>query len=461
MEAYHSFLNELVNKQSGEFYESWRIKWITYFEARKKEVERDEIIDSFGDQVKWGFKDTRPWINRVSEGCRLCGEGEWSCLFITGKCNAHCFYCPSSQDSDDLPSSQQMTFTRPEQYARYLKEFQFKGCSFSGGEPLMEKERVMNFLRIIRREVHPVPYTWMYTNGILANRDFFKMMAEAGLNEIRFNIGAVGYSLDAIRMAKGVIPVITVEIPAVPESSYQLKKLLPVMIDLGVDHLNLHQLRLTRYNAPHMLRRNYTYLHGERPTVLESELAALEMIRYVKENNLDIGVNYCGFQYKNRFQKAGYRRKIARRAQRSHYITENGYAVRVYGTEKIMDPDQNLSMVQIREQHRRKELVEILPERFETGIRYFNTLIFYFTGSTLSPASSFTDTMNTVDDNLLPGEIFAYETAPASYPVIVSSGKKDPLLKMLNSDGSDIPEDPTLFRIWKCWFIESGLRPYF
>lgn len=88
-------------------------------------------------------------------------------------------------------------------------------------------------------------------------------------------------------------------------------ELIPKMIKAGVTNLNLHQLRLTPYNAPKLLQRPYTYIPAERPIVLESELAALEIIDRAQKNSCDIGINYCSFFFKNRFQKAGYKKMLA------------------------------------------------------------------------------------------------------------------------------------------------------
>ena len=57
----------------------------------------------------------------------------------------------------------------------------------------------------------------MYTNGILADVSKFRKLAAAGLNEIRFDIGATTYGLDKVKLAKGILPNVTIEIPAVPE----------------------------------------------------------------------------------------------------------------------------------------------------------------------------------------------------------------------------------------------------
>jgi hypothetical protein len=151
----------------------------------------------------------------------------------------------------------------------------------------------------------------MYTNGILMTREIAGQLAEAGLDEIRFDIGATGYNCHKIAAAKGIIPVISVEIPAVPEALPILKQLLPELPQLGVQHLNLHQMRLTQHNFKHLNERGYTFLHGEKVTVLDSELTALEILSFVHRNQLSLPVNYCSFVFKHRHQKAAARRRTA------------------------------------------------------------------------------------------------------------------------------------------------------
>lgn len=89
-------------------------------------------------------------------------------------------------------------------------------------------------------------------------------------HEIRFNLGATHYNPKVLKDASRYIEHVTVEIPCVPEEVGRLKQLLPVLAASGVTYLNLHQLRLTSHNASEMLSREYTYLHGEQPVVLES-----------------------------------------------------------------------------------------------------------------------------------------------------------------------------------------------
>ena len=60
--------------------------------------EREQIIEMLSNHVSWGYKGSKADVNNLSPGCRHCGQGDWSCLFINGLCNASCFYCPAPQD---------------------------------------------------------------------------------------------------------------------------------------------------------------------------------------------------------------------------------------------------------------------------------------------------------------------------------------------------------------------------
>jgi pyruvate formate-lyase activating enzyme-like uncharacterized protein len=253
-------------------------------------------------------------------------EGSWSCLFINGRCNCSCFYCPSPQEETGTPQTNGIPFSSAFDYAEYLAALGFTGASLSGGEPLLTVDRTLEYLKAIRKRCGDGIHIWLYTNGALLTSEVCKRLRDAGLDEIRFDIGAVRYNLKKARVAVGTIPVVTVEIPAVPEDFGLLKDKLNEMADTGVNHLNLHQLRLTPHNFGKLAGRGYTFIHGEKITVLESELAALRLVRYGIENRMPLPVNYCSFPYKRRFQRAATRRRAAIRVTKGHEeVTESGY----------------------------------------------------------------------------------------------------------------------------------------
>jgi pyruvate formate-lyase activating enzyme-like uncharacterized protein len=202
------------------------------------------------------------------------------------------FLLPSPQDDISVPTTNRLPFAKPADYTAYVARCGFQGVSISGGEPLMTPDRTLRFLEALNHFDHRPRHVWMYTNGTLLSADLVRRLAHAGLNEIRFDLSAVDYHLENLRLAVGRIPVVTVEIPAIPEDRERLERLLPVLKDAGIDHLNLHQLRLTPHHRTKLTQRKYTYLHGEKVTVLESELTALALMQQVVERGIQLAVSY-------------------------------------------------------------------------------------------------------------------------------------------------------------------------
>ncbi|HVN70660.1 MAG TPA: radical SAM protein [Desulfomonilia bacterium] len=287
------------------------MKWLDPQETARSEDARKGLLESISGQLLSAFNETKPFHLRISTGCRLCGEGSWSCLFINNLCNAGCFFCPSRQDNHDEPGTSTLTFTSPEDYGDYLAEFGFTGSSISGGEPLLAFDKTVSFIRHIRDRFGDGMYLWLYTNGTLAAEDNIRMLSDAGLNEIRFNITATGYDLAKARLASRFIKNVTVEIPAVPEDYETMKAKIKEMADSGITFLNLHQIRCTKHNFRKLSERGYTFLHGPQIGILESELAALRLLNYAVEQHIDLGVNYCSLIYRHRFQTRSSRMRWA------------------------------------------------------------------------------------------------------------------------------------------------------
>lgn len=409
MEAPYAYLNSLLNSNKTEFNRHADINWFEPYRLYSDIEKRDLLIENLKDSTL--FNETKPFYKQISKGCSICGSGKWSCLFLTNKCNAACFYCPTAQDNDEMPATQSIDFSTPQHYADYINKFGFTGVSFSGGEPLLYFERTLAYLKAIRKTCDNTIYCWLYTNGILATQEKIKILAENGLNEIRFDIGATGYSLDKVKLAIGIIPVVSIEIPAVPHEKETLITLLPKMAELGVNNLNLHQLRLTHHNAQNFIDRGYSIIAAERPIVFESELTALEIIESAKVQNIDIGINYCSFHYKNRFQKAGYRQIITQKIFPEIILTQNGY-IREYNGDTLIYKTIKFSAY-------KNELVGLKLELNGTCYNYSVLTLF---------------------KELIPFHL------------------KEAIDKIVNHESHLIPNDSFLFTIWQYENIEKGLR---
>ena len=289
-------------------------------------AERAELLLWLDRHARFGYAGTKVDCNGLSPGCQRCGEGGWSCLFVNGRCNGRCFYCPTAQDDDGPPVTNGLAFNSPEDYAAYVAAMGFSGVSISGGEPLLTPELTISYLNAVRKRCGDAVHLWLYTNGTMLTAELCNRLRDAGLNEIRFDLGAVRYHLKKLRLAVGCIPTVTVEIPAVPEEEDLLKLKMVEMAEAGVNHLNLHQMRLTPHNFGPLTERGYTFLHGEKVTVLESELCALRLVRFGLEQGIALPVNYCSFPYKRRFQHAAARRRAAQSVcAPGEVVTEPGF----------------------------------------------------------------------------------------------------------------------------------------
>ena len=126
---------------------------------------------------------------RLSRGCQLCQQGKWLCIFLTYKCNSGCHFCPAPHKDDHVHSA---FGNQKEEILSYLIENNFEGISFSGGDPFVVFDRLLEWL-IFFKERLPDYYYWVYTNGLAVDRNKLEQLATEGMKEIRFNIAATEY----------------------------------------------------------------------------------------------------------------------------------------------------------------------------------------------------------------------------------------------------------------------------
>lgn len=289
------------------------LKRFTKEEAECAEDARDGLVKSLSLGSRWSFRRNKVYSGDLSPGCLICGQGDWSCLFINGLCTARCFFCPQDREmrKERPPVAEGIVFDNPTDYVDYLEKFRFKGASFSGGEPFLVFEKVFVYLRKIRERFGKRLYVWLYTNGDLVNKEKLRRLKEAGLDEIRFNISAGNYDLRGVKDSLGIIDTVAVEIPAVPEDYERVSGRLAELAGIGIRYLNIHQLFVSDTSYKNFLDRSYTYPRCTRVSVFESEMAALKLIQEALDRKIELPVNYCSATYKARLQGKGRRKRFA------------------------------------------------------------------------------------------------------------------------------------------------------
>ena len=311
-----------------------RFRWFSDKTAGEADITRNDLLEKLSGKVQSAAGGSKLYTGFLSRGCLHCIEGDWACNFINRLCNRDCFFCKRSHrviTEEPEAETWGFFFPGPSAHITYLKTFNIGGVSFSGGEPLLVKDRLLKHIIAVRKEFGESVYIWMYTNGDLADREILEQLRDAGLEEIRFNIAAREYDLTPVVLAKEFIPVVTVEIPCIPEDHEQLKALLPVMQDIGINFLNIHQLTVEEQNCRDLIQREYHFT-GVYPgiSIFESEICALKLLLHASDSGIKLPINYCASIYKHRYQGRGFRRQRASAFPRGYEeLTDTGYLRRI------------------------------------------------------------------------------------------------------------------------------------
>ncbi|HSJ58538.1 MAG TPA: radical SAM protein, partial [Anaerolineae bacterium] len=244
--------------------------------------------------------------------------------------NLDCAFCFSPHATPRDYAGSQMGSTPAEIAANHDRTC-IEGISFSGGEPFLHPEQLFEWVEWFARR-YPDRYYWVYTNGILATPDRLQRLAELGVDEIRFNLAATGYNhpavLDHLAAAAGIVPNVTVEIPAIPDHRDVLLSGLAGWCARGVRFLNLHEL----FYEPGT---NSASLPGPRQPIVTpdghasaihpaSRALTLDVMRRVQTDGLPLGVNDCSLQSKLR-QLRGRRRCLAPLTAQPHETLVAGH----------------------------------------------------------------------------------------------------------------------------------------
>lgn len=234
-------------------------------------------------------------------GCRscLCGTG-LSAIRKTNRCNLNCKFCYNYGELDNIAPVGEGLFEigggkYRERDVELLLRTQKKptGISYVYLEPFMEIEKYYGIIRAFKKAgVHQ----HLYTNGLLAEEETLKALGEAGLDEIRFNLGASRCAdkvIENMRLAKKYIPAVGIETPMTPEFYADFEKKKRQILGTGVDFINCAELHLNPNNLGNYLGENmYMYRQGYLSPVF-SRVITMKMMQEAVSENWGIVVHDC------------------------------------------------------------------------------------------------------------------------------------------------------------------------
>lgn len=194
--------------------------------------------------------------DQFPRGCRSCLLGTGlSAIRKTNKCNVECKFCYNYGELDCLPPVGEGLWEIGgtkfyEEDIDLLLSIQQKptGISYVYLEPFMEIEK---YYGVIARFHAAGIHQHMYTNGTLCTQENLRALGEAGLDELRFNLGASKCAdrvIESMRMAKQYIPCVGIETPMTPEYLEGFLRSRERILATGIDFMNCAELHLKENN---------------------------------------------------------------------------------------------------------------------------------------------------------------------------------------------------------------------
>lgn len=235
------------------------------------------------------------------KGCISCLMGTGlSAIRKTNRCNARCKFCydygvmdqiePIGEGLWEIGGTKFYERDLPLLFSTHQKP---TGVSYVYLEPFMEIEKYYGVIRAFRQAgIHQ----HMYTNGTLATEENLRALGEAGLDELRFNLGASGCADRVIAMmgvAKKYIPQVGIETPMTPElyQAFQQKK--EAILATGIDYMNCAELHLNENNIDNYAGENmYMARLGYISPIWSRELT-LRLMRQAAEEKWPLTVHDC------------------------------------------------------------------------------------------------------------------------------------------------------------------------
>lgn len=238
---------------------------------------------------------------KFPSGCRSCLTGTGlSAIRKTNTCNLNCKFCYNYGQLDESEpigaGMWEIGGTKfYEEDIDLLLSIHDKptGIAYVYLEPFMEIDK---YYPVIKKFSDAGIHQHMYTNGTLTTEETLKALGDAGLDEIRFNLGASDcsdYVIEQIAIAKRYIKCVGIETPMTPEFYETFHKKKAMILATGLDFINCAELHLNannidNYDGEHMYIARQGYI-----SPVWSRKLTLELMKEALAEKWPIVVHDC------------------------------------------------------------------------------------------------------------------------------------------------------------------------
>ena len=264
---------------------------------------------------------------RFAKGCRSCLMGTGlSAVRRTNRCNLRCKFCYDYGEMESQPpiGEGMWEIGGTKFYAHDLDLLlsasrRPTGIAYVYLEPFME---IGVYYDVIRKFHEAGVYQHMYTNGTLATEENLRALGEAGLDELRFNLGASGCAdrvIEMIGAAKRHIPMVGIETPMTPELYAAFFEKKDAILATGLDFVNCAELHLNPNNIDNYYGEPmYMCRQGYVSPVWSRELT-LKLMKQADDEGWDVAIHDCSNRTK-------FARDLNLRAKEGGWFGASSYA---------------------------------------------------------------------------------------------------------------------------------------
>ena len=270
----------------------------------------------------------------LAKGCEHCLVGGKMVLFVTGRCDTGCYYCPVSFEKKgrDCIYANELKTNSKAAILEEAESMDATGTGITGGDPLMNVDRTVNAIRMLKEHFGPEHHIHLYTSTIDPAK--VRQVADAGLDEIRFHPRTDMWDHMQDTRLKEIVDTVDIdvgiEVPALPDHRDGLDALADYAQSIGIDFVNLNELEFSESNWDMMEKYGYDLVDELSSAVKGS----LETAEYVMKRHPDLRMHFCSSTFKDGVQlRNRLKRKAEKSAKEYEVITDDGTVIKgvLYG----------------------------------------------------------------------------------------------------------------------------------
>ena len=288
----------------------------------------------------------------IPKGCKLCLKGKKTVLFLNGLCQnpQHCYwYCPISEErkNKNLSFANEIPLITKLDLLQEINISRSSGISITGGDPLFGPniKKTIDYIRYVKQKRGKKFHVHLYSNESIAQK-----LADAGLDEIRFNPPREFWNVIKFALNKGMK--VGAEVPAIPDENNikELEEFIYFLDEIGADFININEFEYCMPNSEYLKERGYLLQNGSIASVENSKKIALDLIQKVADK-VRLKIHLCSVLTKDFWQLSlRYNRRAKSIKRFFEEITEEGLLIyaSVEGNEQILELIKNYFIVDMK-----------------------------------------------------------------------------------------------------------------